>query len=334
MKKYSFLICIFLSGSLFLQAQKLRFNKDGALKIVQFTDIHYVPGDQRADTTLLNIQRVLDSEKPDVVILTGDLVTGKPVKQGWDKITGFIIDRKIPFAVTLGNHDDEQGITRGELEKIVTGYPYNINSSTNGQMTGVLNSVLPVYASEKDMQVKALIYCFDSGTYSTINGVGGYGWITTDIIEWYRCQSLRYTLQNNFQPLPALAYFHIPLPEYRLAFNDEKNKRVGVRGENECAPDLNSGMFLAMREMGDIMATFAGHDHVNDYIVNYYGVALAYGQFTGWRTTYVPQMNGVRVVVLKEGKREFDTWLRMMDGSIKNRTTFPLDFKPDPDPKE
>ncbi len=46
-------------------------------------------------------------------------------------------------------------------------------------------------------------------------------------------------------------------------------------------------MFLAMKEMQDVMGTFAGHDHVNNYIVNYFGIALAYGQFSGWRTTYV-----------------------------------------------
>ena len=27
-------------------------------------------------------------------------------------------------------------------------------------------------------------------------------------------------------------------------------------------------MFLAMKEMGDLMGTFVGHDHVNNYIVD------------------------------------------------------------------
>ncbi|HMM18714.1 MAG TPA: metallophosphoesterase, partial [Petrimonas sp.] len=87
-----------------VEAQKLNFNKNGIFKIAQFTDVHYVPGNSKSDTALLAIQRVLDMEKPDMVIFTGDIVTGKPVKTGWDNVTKLVIDRKIPFAVALGNH--------------------------------------------------------------------------------------------------------------------------------------------------------------------------------------------------------------------------------------
>lgn len=320
--------CFVLFSFAAANAQKLNFNENGLFKIAQFTDVHYVHGNSKSDTALVVIQRVLDAEKPDFVVFTGDIVTGKPVKEGWDAITKPVIERKIPFAVTLGNHDDEHGVSRAELEKIITNYPLNCNYPTSGQLSGVMNNVIPIYGSEKDMQVKSLLYCFDSGAYSTISDVKGYGWITTDIIDWYKKQSLHYTLQNNLQPLPALAFFHIPLPEYRLAFNDENNKRVGVRKEDECPPDLNTGMFIAMKEMRDVMGTFTGHDHVNDYIVNYYGIALAYGQFTGWKTTYVPEMNGARIILLKEDKREFDTWIRLLNGETKNNTNFPTQLAP------
>ena len=123
--------------------------------------------------------------------------------------------------------------------------------------------------------------------------------------------------------MPALAYFHIPLPEYRQAFDDEKNVRVGVRLEDECPPELNTGLYFAMREMRDVMGIFVGHDHVNDYIVNYHGIALSYGCFSGWRTTYISPMNGVRIVELKENKREFDTWIRLLDGRVKDKVSFP-----------
>lgn len=317
--------CAVLISLTTAKAQKLNFKENGLFKIAQFTDVHYAHGNPKSDTALLVIRRVLETETPDFVIFTGDIVTSRPVKEGWDALTKLVIDRKIPFAVTLGNHDDEQGVTRHELEKIITGYPYNCNYPTGDLLNGVMNNVIPIYGSEKETQVKSLIYCFDSGAYSTIKGVEGYGWITTDIIDWYKKQSLQFTRLNNFQPLPALAFFHIPLPEYGLAFNDENNKRVGIRKEDECSPGLNTGMFIAMREMRDVMGIFTGHDHVNDYVVDYYGIALGYGRFSGWRTTYTPEMNGSRIVVLKEGKREFDTWIRMLDGSIKNNIAYPKD---------
>ena len=304
-------------------AQKLSFNEEGTFKIVQFTDVHYKHGNPKSDTAILLINRVLDAEKPNMVVFTGDIVTGIPVKEGWDAITKLVIDRNIPFAVTLGNHDHEQGVTREEIAHFVTTYPLNLNTPAVPGVSGVMNDQIPIYSHKDRLNPAALVYCFDSGAYSSIDGVKGYGWITTDQINWYKTQSLRMTVQNNFKPLPALAYFHIPLPEYRIAFNDEKNKRVGVRLENECPPELNSGMFLAMREMRDVMGIFVGHDHVNDYLVSYHDIALTYGCFSGWKTTYTPQMNGARVVVLTEGKRQFDTWLHMLDGTIRYNVTFP-----------
>lgn len=308
-----------------VSAQKLSFKKDGTFKIVQFTDMHYKHENPKSDTTLLLIPRILDSEKPDLVIFTGDIVTGA-VQEGWDAITKFVIDRKIPFAATLGNHDHEQGMTREEIADIITSYPFNINRLSDVSQGRVMDNVIPVYSSEKQLKEAALVYCFDTGAYSTIEGVSGYDWMTTKQIEWYRKQSLHYTVKNNHRPLPALAYFHIALPEYRLAFNDEKNVRYGERKEDECPPELNTGMFFSMKEMGDVMGTFVGHDHVNDYIVNYHGIALAFGHFSGWKTTYTPEINGARVVVLKEGKREFDTWLHQLDGTIKYNVTFPSAF--------
>jgi len=319
------ILFVFTSLTISLNAQKLIFNEEGTFKIVQFTDIHYVHGNPLSDTTLLLISRVLDTEKPDMVVFTGDIVTG-PVQQGWDAVTRPVIEKRIPFAVTLGNHDHEQGVTRAAIARIVTSYPYNLNSLSAIAPDRVMDNVIPVYSSKDNLREAALVYCFDSGAYSTIDGVKGYGWITTDQIAWYRELSMHYTIKNNFQPLPALAYFHIPLPEYRLAFNEEKNRRYGVRKEDECSPELNAGMFLAMREMQDVMATFVGHDHVNDYIVNYHNIALAYGCFSGWKTTYTPESNGARVVVLREHKREFDTWLHRLDGTIQHKVSYPVDF--------
>lgn len=308
-----------------LHAQKLSFNEEGTFKIVQFTDMHYQHGNANSDTTLLLLSRVLDVEKPDMVVFTGDIVTGS-VPEGWHAIMKHVEERKIPFAVTLGNHDHEQGVTREEIARIVTSSPYNLNTPAGSVAGRVMDNVIPIYSSKDELKESALVYCFDSGAYSTIEGVKGYGWLTTDQIEWYKQKSLHYTVKNNLQPLPALAYFHIPLPEYRLAFNEEKNVRYGVRLEDECPPDLNSGMFLAMREMRDVMATFTGHDHLNNYIVNYYDIALVYGCFSGWKTTYTPAMNGARVVVLKENQRAFDTWLHLLDGTIQDHVAYPTSF--------
>lgn len=327
MRKHFVFILAFSILSFCVNAQKLVFNQDSTFKIVQFTDVHYMHGNSKSDTTLLSMKRVLDAEKPDLIVFTGDIVTSQPVEEGWKTIAQFAIERKIPFAVAFGNHDDETGVTRSDLAKLITQFPYNINTLGGDGLQLNLNNVLQIYGSKQSMQTKSNIYLIDSQSYSTINGVGGYGWIPTETIDWYKKQSLSFTLNNNMQPVPALAFFHIPLPEYKIAFDDEKSARYGARLENECAPELNSGMFLAMKEMRDVFGVFTGHDHMNDYIVDYYDIALVYGCFSGWRTTYVPQMNGARVIVLKEEEREFQTWLHLLDGTIKDNVAYPRDFK-------
>ena len=50
---------------------------------------------------------VLDIEKPEFVIFTGDVVVSNESFKGLDIVLDVCIKRNIPFAVVFGNHDDE-----------------------------------------------------------------------------------------------------------------------------------------------------------------------------------------------------------------------------------
>lgn len=89
--------------------------------------------------------------------------------------------------------------------------------------------------------------------------------------------------------------------------------------EKACAPLLNTGMFAAMKEAGDVMGTFVGHDHDNDYSVMWHGILLAYGRFTGGNTEYNHLPNGARVILMKENVRTFTTWIRTKGGEIVDK---------------
>ena len=51
-----------------------------------------------------------------------------------------------------------------------------------------------------------------------------------------------------------------------------RDSLYGTRMEKACAPAINTGMFAAMKEAGDVMGTFVGHDHDNDYSVMWKGI--------------------------------------------------------------
>jgi hypothetical protein len=81
-------------------------------------------------------------------------------------------------------------------------------------------------------------------------------------------------------------------------------------------------MFAGMVETGSIMAVFVGHDHDNDYVVAEKGIALGYGRFSGGDTVYNNLRPGVRIIVVNEGHRSFDSWIREDDGRIVDKMTF------------
>lgn len=308
------------------QQQTLKFNDEGKFKIVQFTDIHWVYGSDNSKPARERIIEVLDAEKPDLVVLTGDVVTAKPAEKGLKEALAPIVERKIPFALTFGNHDEENDLSRKEMLAVVQSLEGNLTTTTDG-ITGVTNYVLPIKASSDD-RAAAVLYVFDSNAYSTIKGLKGYGWIEHDQIGWYKKTSAAYTAANGGTPIPSLAFFHIPIPEYHEAVQNESNFMVGTRKERACSAEVNSGLGTAMLAAGDVMATFVGHDHVNDYAVNWRGILLCYGRLTGGSTTYndIPKGNGARVIVLTEGKREFETWIRIKGGEVINHVNYPSDI--------
>lgn len=54
-------------------------------------------------------------EQPDLVVFTGDVIYAKPADKGMIKVIEQVSNRKIPFVLTFGNHDDEQGMPRAQL---------------------------------------------------------------------------------------------------------------------------------------------------------------------------------------------------------------------------
>ena len=106
---------------------------------------------------------------------------------------------------------------------------------------------------------------------------------------------------------------------------DENAALFGTRKEKACAPVLNSGLFTAMKEMGDIEGVFVGHDHDNDYAVMWQGILLAYGRYTGGNTVYNNLSNGARIIELTEGEKGFRTWIRTKNHT-EQEVKFPESF--------
>lgn len=297
----------------FLYAQKarpeLRFNKDGSFKIAQFTDIHWSNSSPNCSRTVAVIKQVLASEKPDLAILTGDIVTDTPAGEGWLAIAKIFEAAHIPWAITLGNHDEEAGISGEAIFELLKNLPFFIGEK-GPNISGNGNYVLKV-RSKDQKKIAAALYCLDSHNKPAAYKYGHYDWIHFDQIEWYRKTSSSFAKQNGGAALPSLAFFHIPLLEFNNVAGKETT--LGNKEEGVASPEINSGLFCSMVEQKDVMGVFVGHDHNNDYIGMDQGIALAFGRTSG-TDAYGKFERGSRIIKMYEGEQRFDTWIRTTKG--------------------
>lgn len=297
---------------------RLQFRDNGTFRIVQFADIHWSLGFDKDHMSLDLMGAVLDAEKPDLVVYTGDNLSGGCLlpQKGLERLASPAIERGIPWALVFGNHDDEGPVSREKQMEVVQALPHCLSVPGPEDVDGVGNFVLPVHASKDADNIAALLYFFDSLAYRQHEGEKVYDYIQPAQVRWYKEMSRGYTEAHGGKPLPALAFFHIPLPEYNDVW--EAGKCIGVKQEDVCCSPINSGLFTAMKEQGDVVGVFVGHDHVNDYIGKLDGIYLGYGRgtgFTAYGTEGFPR--GARVVELREGERRFTTWHRLEDGKVE-----------------
>lgn len=307
--------------------KKLKFREDGTFVIVQFSDVEFIDAeDLDPETPLLDsmtkatMERIIAIEQPDLVVFAGDLTASARSKdplQSFRSAVAVAEENRVAWAAVFGNHDSEGSLPRKRMHEEQLLHEYCVAQPDPPGVSGAGNYVLTI--NDRAEKPAVSLFFLDSGDYSPIEAVGGYDWIRRDQIEWYVSESRQLAEQNGGAPLPALAFFHIPLPEY-----DEVWKTKVCEGhcsEWISSPKVNSGLFAAMVEMGDVMGTFVGHDHSNDYCGTLHGIRLCYGRSTRY-VSYVDGIRkdkfptGARVIRLKAGERQFETWIRQSDGLI------------------
>ncbi len=293
----------------------LQFGSDRRFKIVQFTDIHWHNGEEPDRQSAALIARVAKTESPDLIVLTGDILAGGGCDDAAESLRQVVQSVEacgVPWAAVFGNHDDEGTADRHELMAIMLESPLSLTQPGPAEIPGVGNYVLSLQSFKENVPA-AVLYFIDSGSYAQTD-IGGYDWIRREQIAWYLQESARITAGAG-NPLPALAFFHIPIPEYDEVW--DFHTCYGVKYENVCAPQVNTGFFAAMHEAGDVMGTFVGHEHINDFWGDLHGIRLCYGRASGYNTYGREGFpRGARVIVLQEGERQFETWLHLDDGTV------------------
>jgi len=311
---------------------ELRFNKDGKFKIVVFADIQDTLPVK--DSTIQYMNKILDLEKPNLVILGGDNYDGteytaKRLKEYLTVITEPMESRKIPWCHVYGNHAEGgykyfNGMPKEEQQPIYESFKYCVSKSGDESVYGVGNYVLPVLRSDSD-RIAFNVFCLDSHSYlycyqedleekvvlKRYNQSGKvYDVIHFSQINWYWNTSVKLE-EYNGSKISAMMFFHIPLYEWNYILrNPSQTRMIGSQYEEVCAPEANSGLFWAAFERGDVKAMFCGHDHVNDFSGTYMGITMGYSPTIGAKEYYKAENRGARVVEINQDDAfNIKTWV-------------------------
>ncbi len=297
-------------------------------RILQLTDIHLGGSALSFDKDLKALQAIyalLEASRPDLVIVTGDLSypvglssfsfnNTAPVQQ----FAAFMRNTGIPWAFTYGNHDTESyaATDASGLQELYQSLSWDTSHTLlypyiQPDVYGRNNQLIEIRRA--DGRLNQAIFLIDSNAY-TGEGFNKYDYIHDDQIEWYRQQVLRMN-SLEYRTVPSLMFFHIPLHEYQTAYDlykqgsDQVKYYFGAKGQEVGASEHPSGMFEAVKELGSTTGIFCGHNHLNNYSIEYQGVRLTYGMSIDYLATpgiarMTEQRGGTLITVHDDGSTD------------------------------
>ena len=285
------------------------FTTDEEFKVVQITDVHIGGGlmSKEKDLKAMNaVAAMLHAEKPDLVVLTGDMVYPVPFQVGTfnnsistKMIISLMETLGVYYTVGFGNHDGEaySTHTREQIADMWSdeSLKYSLFQKGPSELPGFGNHVIKV--KNNAGVVTDAFFMFDSHDYKDddpMGLLGHYANIQESQVQWYKENVLAIDAANKklgkTEMFNSLAFFHIPLEEYETAwgefrangYKDTENVKYvdGWYNENDekvCKGVGTDSLFETMLELGSTSAIFCGHDHINNAILEYKGIKLVFG---------------------------------------------------------
>ncbi|MCR5689034.1 MAG: metallophosphoesterase [Clostridiales bacterium] len=330
MKRFKAFIAVLLAVMLLTPAlavgaesdMTLKFRDDGTFKIMLFAD----PQDDEdlEETTTAIMCEALDKYNPDLVVYLGDNTVADGYENQYkaiEAVTKPVVDRGIPYSLVFGNHDEEHNVSKEQLLEIYQSFGNCLTYDAAPEITGCGNCNLPIYSSDGS-KIAFNLWMIDSNMYNSDPEVGGYDYVHEDQLEWYKATAAALAEENGGEPIPAIDFQHIVIPEIFDELYVELPKSLGDLSENRngksysklpvftrlngywlevpCPPNCYDGQLDAWLEVGDVIAEFHGHDHNNSYRVNIEGVDVINVPSCGCNSYSVDISRGAGLITLHE----------------------------------
>lgn len=314
------------------ESPALKFDSNGEFKILHLCDCQDTYPAKPAMMQYINY--MLDTYEPDLVVLGGDNTIGPEgtKEQAIEELLKPFVEHKTYFTLVFGNHDREMGYTNDELLPFYQKYGkgYCLAYDAVPSLSGSANHVLPILG--KDNKVAYNLYMLDSGTSGYVDEAGhsGYEGVYPDQIEWFEKTNEAATKLNGNKYIPSMVFQHIIVGAVMDALYMEKKdfplsvfseysngkeydvavaklsaiEKGGMYFEVPSPGVEDFGEFDAMVRQG-VVATFAGHDHVNSFTIKHKGVDIVNTPGATVHAYGNDLVRGSRLITLYEGKTEY-----------------------------
>ena len=278
----------------------LEMNYKSDFRILQLTDIHLSDKDDRETQFKFLDLLYKDASNPDLVVVTGDLFTfaGKDTAKS---LFNYFNSKKVPWTVCFGNHDEQCYFSVDWLTETLSnlGSYCMFKDLQDDNVNGNCNFVINLKEGDK---VHDQLFVMDSNRYNFDLSQLGYDCFKQDQIDWYE-SVVKYTKEQNGDTVNSLMFYHIPLPEVNPAWEEAKNANAVIYGEKReasCPPDHDYGFFSKIKDLGSTKAMFFGHDHINNFEVDYQGVKFCYGIKSTDRIYHDEDMLGCQTITIHD----------------------------------
>lgn len=278
-------------------------NENLAFRVLQLTDIHIQNNTKEDNKTFDTIDMMIEKSNPNLIIITGDITSEQDNMPAFETFCSFIEGYNIPWAFTFGNHDAEGAIGKEELANYLLTLKNCVFEKGPADVDG--SGYHYINVPNKEGKVVMSLLMMDSNMYYAVdeNTNDGYDKFHDNQIAWYEktIKSIAKEVNGDENKMVnSLAFFHIPMQEFENGYKKGK-KLYGYKLEDVYCSKYEDNMFEKMVELGSTKGCFVGHDHMNNYAVEYKGIRLTYGYSTDHNLYLVPQRGGTIINIKNDG---------------------------------
>ena len=266
----------------------LQKNDDGAFRILMFTDQHLNGDNKTGYKTVDRMVEAIQREQPDLVLVGGDNITSGMNRKRSAQFAEIFEQLGVYWGGVLGNHegDNKYSVTRTEMVGIFSSHAHCVMLPGPADIDGDCNYVIRLL--DKDGNLVKTIFCLD--TFDEISDETAasltlydkrtpYDGAHENQVQWYREKAE--ALKETDGDYDSILLMHIPLHAYDEALETEK-MLYGDQREDICSTVYDNGLFTAIQDVGVTQIVFCGHDHLNNFGVQYKNVLLSYIEPSGY----------------------------------------------------